>query len=58
MEDNMDCLWGGAKEAELHSGADGGGDGVAVPFAGHIGDDGWTPRGVISFRDCPRFLLR
>ncbi|OMO80283.1 Multi antimicrobial extrusion protein [Corchorus capsularis] len=41
--DRVECVRGGAKEDELHGGADGGGDGVAVPYAGHIGDDGWTP---------------
>lgn len=54
----MERLCGGAKEDELRGGAAGGGVDFAVPFAGHIGDDGWTPRRASSFRDCPRFLLR
>lgn len=56
MEGNVACLLGGAKDGELYCGADGGGDGVAVPFAGHIVDDGWTPWGACSFRDCHSFL--
>lgn len=58
MEGNVDWLRRGAKEAELHRGATGGGDCVAVPFAGHISDDGWTSWGATSFRDCPSFLIR
>ena len=58
MEDNIEWLWEGAKEGELYGGSYGGGGGVAVPFAGHIGDDGWTSRRASSFRDCPRFILR
>lgn len=57
MEDNVDRLWLGANEGELHRGASGRGEFDAVSFAGHIGDDCWTSRGDSSFWDCPRFLL-
>ncbi|XP_039000977.1 protein DETOXIFICATION 3-like [Hibiscus syriacus] len=54
----MERIHRGVKSGELHGGADGGGIGVAVPFAGHISDNGRPPLGATSFWLCLGCLLR